>query len=37
MSLGAALCDVWMWAEKNLNHVEKARSEFDEKHGSSAE
>jgi DNA-binding HxlR family transcriptional regulator len=32
MSLGAAFCGVWMWAEENLDHVEKARSAFDEKH-----
>ncbi len=30
-SLGAAFCGVWMWAEKNLSHVEKARIEFDER------
>jgi DNA-binding HxlR family transcriptional regulator len=31
MSLGAAFCGVWIWAEKNLDAVEKARREFDEK------
>ena len=31
MSLGAAFCGVWVWAEENLNQVEKARTEFDEK------
>lgn len=31
MSLGAAFCGVWLWAEANLNQVEQARSEFDEK------
>jgi DNA-binding HxlR family transcriptional regulator len=31
MSLGAAFCGVWLWAEKNLNQVEQARSEFDAK------
>jgi DNA-binding HxlR family transcriptional regulator len=36
MSLGAAFCGVWMWAEENLNHVEKARREFDEKSGRTA-
>jgi DNA-binding HxlR family transcriptional regulator len=31
MSLGAAFCGVWLWAEKNLNQVEQARYQFDEK------
>jgi MFS family permease len=31
MSLGAACCGVWLWAEKNLNQVEQARYQFDEK------
>ena len=31
LSLGAAFCGVWVWATENLQHVEKARSEFDEK------
>lgn len=31
MSLGAAFCGVWLWAEANLNQVEQARSEFDKK------
>ena len=30
-SLGAAFCGVWLWAQKNLGHVEKARAEFDKK------
>jgi DNA-binding HxlR family transcriptional regulator len=30
MSLSAAFCGVWMWAEKHLAQVEKARIEFDE-------
>lgn len=30
-SLGAAFCGVWMWAEENLDRVEKARVVFDEK------
>ncbi len=29
LSLSAAFCGVWMWAEKHLEHVEAARSEFD--------
>jgi DNA-binding HxlR family transcriptional regulator len=36
LSLGAAFCGVWIWAEKNLTDVEKARREFDEKHGRTA-
>jgi DNA-binding HxlR family transcriptional regulator len=36
LSLGAAFCGVWIWAEKNLDQVEKARVEFDEKAGRSA-
>lgn len=35
-SLGAAFCGVWIWAEKNLRQVEKARSEFDKKYGRTA-
>ena len=31
MSLGAAFCGVWLWADKNLNQVEQARYQFDEK------
>ncbi len=30
-SLGAAFCGVWVWAEANLQDVEGARREFDEK------
>jgi DNA-binding HxlR family transcriptional regulator len=30
-SLGAAFCGVWMWAADNLDEVEKARVEFDER------
>ena len=30
-SLGAAFCGVWVWAEANLQDVERARQEFDEK------
>jgi DNA-binding HxlR family transcriptional regulator len=29
LSLGAAFCGVWMWAEENLQRIEAARSEFD--------
>ena len=31
LSLGAAFCGVWMWAEQNLDQVEKARKVFDER------
>ena len=31
MTLSAAFCGVWVWAAENLNLVEKARREFDEK------
>lgn len=31
MGLGAAFCGVWVWAAENLNHVEKARREFDKR------
>jgi DNA-binding HxlR family transcriptional regulator len=31
LSLGAAFCGVWMWAEENLDRVEEARTAFDEK------
>jgi DNA-binding HxlR family transcriptional regulator len=31
MSLGAAFCCVWVWAEENLAQVEQARGEFDRK------
>ena len=31
LSLGAAFCGVWMWAEQNLDQIEKARTEFDRK------
>lgn len=30
-SLGAAFCGVWMWADENLDQVEKARAAFDGK------
>lgn len=33
LSLGAAFCGVWVWAEQNLKQVEKARIKFDEKSG----
>jgi DNA-binding HxlR family transcriptional regulator len=29
MSLGAAFCGVWVWAEANLRRIEAARAEFD--------
>ena len=28
-SLGSAFCGVWLWAERHLRDVEKARAEFD--------
>ncbi len=31
MSLGAAFCGVWVWAAENLQSIEQARREFDEK------
>jgi DNA-binding HxlR family transcriptional regulator len=31
MSLGAAFCGVWIWASKNLEHVDQARRDFDRK------
>ena len=33
MSLGAAFCEVWVWAAENLKQVEQARREFDNKGG----
>jgi DNA-binding HxlR family transcriptional regulator len=30
-SLGAAFCGVWVWAEANLQEVEHARQEFDDR------
>lgn len=29
LSLGAAFCGVWLWAEQNLEAIETARREFD--------
>lgn len=29
LSLGAAFCGVWIWAEKNRKRIETARSRFD--------
>jgi DNA-binding HxlR family transcriptional regulator len=31
LSLGAAFCGVWMWAEQHLDDVERARAAFDRK------
>ena len=31
LSLGAAFCGVWIWAEEHLDRVEAARREFDER------
>jgi DNA-binding HxlR family transcriptional regulator len=36
LSLGAAFCGVWIWAEKHLEKVEAARAEFDQRSGSAA-
>ena len=30
LSLGAAFCGVWMWAEQHLDDVEVARAAFDQ-------
>ena len=30
LSLGAAFCGVWMWAEQHLEEVEQARAAFDQ-------
>ncbi len=30
-SLGAAFCGVWVWASENLQQVEQARREFDDR------
>jgi len=31
LSLGAAFCGVWMWAERHLEQVERARAAFDQR------
>ena len=31
LSLGAAFCGVWMWAEQHLEQVEQARAAFDQR------
>jgi DNA-binding HxlR family transcriptional regulator len=31
LSLGAAFCGVWVWAEENLKEVDEARAVFDER------
>lgn len=31
LSLGAAFCGVWMWAEQHLDEVERARIAFDQR------
>jgi DNA-binding HxlR family transcriptional regulator len=36
LGLGASFCGVWMWAAENLDAVERARSEFDEKRNRTA-
>jgi len=33
LSLGAAFCGVWIWAEKNLKRITTARADFDAKQG----
>ena len=36
LTLGAAFCGVWIWAEENLAKVETARAAFDERAGKSS-
>ena len=36
LSLGAAFCGVWIWAAENLDQIERARVEFDERAGRTA-
>jgi DNA-binding HxlR family transcriptional regulator len=31
LSLGAAFCGVWMWAEQHLEEIERARAVFDQR------
>jgi DNA-binding HxlR family transcriptional regulator len=31
LSLGAAFCGVWVWAQQNLETIEKARAAFDQR------
>ena len=31
LSLGAAFCGVWMWAERHLEQVERSRAAFDQR------
>lgn len=31
LSLGAAFCGVWIWAAENLQRIEQAREEFDDR------
>ncbi|MCW2482589.1 winged helix-turn-helix transcriptional regulator, partial [Candidatus Symbiopectobacterium sp. NZEC135] len=31
LSLGAAFCGVWMWAEENLATIKRARATFDQR------
>ena len=33
LSLGGAFCGVWIWAEKHLEEVERARAAFDKRRG----
>ncbi len=33
LSLSAAFCGVWMWAEKHIGDVEQARAAFDQNRG----
>ncbi|MBB5317104.1 DNA-binding HxlR family transcriptional regulator [Edaphobacter lichenicola] len=33
LSLGAAFCKVWMWAERHLEEIERARAAFDQVSG----
>ena len=36
LNLGAAFCGVWIWAAENLDQIERARVEFDERAGRTA-
>jgi DNA-binding HxlR family transcriptional regulator len=37
LSLGAAFCGVWQWAEENLRRIEAARADFDQRQTSATE
>jgi DNA-binding HxlR family transcriptional regulator len=31
LTLGAAFCGVWIWATENIERIEQARRDFDDK------